>query len=293
MGPDGAVNILFRREMDDAAGPGARSGRRRRGSTASKFANPYVAAERGLHRRGDRAAGHAAAAHPGARDPRTPSATRTRRRSTGTFRYDAARHRSRQPAVASRRRGGPGRSARSSPRSPKSPERPALFAGSSGAPTERVATPADVADLDYLARSRVPGRVPVHARRPADDVPRAALDDAAVRGVRLGGGDQPALPLPPRPGPDRAQRGVRPADPDGLRRRPRDGAERGRARSAWRSRASTTCRSCSTAIPLDRVSTSMTINATASILLCLYIAVAERQGVAVRQALRARCRTTS
>ena len=32
-------------------------------------------------------------------------------------------------------------------------------------------------------------------------------------------------------------------------------------------------------IPLDRVSTSMTINATASILLCLYIAVGERQGV--------------
>jgi methylmalonyl-CoA mutase N-terminal domain/subunit len=32
-------------------------------------------------------------------------------------------------------------------------------------------------------------------------------------------------------------------------------------------------------IPLDRVSTSMTINATAVILLCLYIAVAERQGV--------------
>jgi methylmalonyl-CoA mutase N-terminal domain/subunit len=35
-------------------------------------------------------------------------------------------------------------------------------------------------------------------------------------------------------------------------------------------------------IPLDRVSTSMTINATASILLCLYIAVAERQGVGPR-----------
>jgi methylmalonyl-CoA mutase N-terminal domain/subunit len=32
-------------------------------------------------------------------------------------------------------------------------------------------------------------------------------------------------------------------------------------------------------IPLDRVSTSMTINATAAILLCLYIAVAEKQGV--------------
>ena len=33
-------------------------------------------------------------------------------------------------------------------------------------------------------------------------------------------------------------------------------------------------------IPLDRVSTSMTINATASVLLCLYIAAARRQGVA-------------
>ncbi len=33
-------------------------------------------------------------------------------------------------------------------------------------------------------------------------------------------------------------------------------------------------------LPLDRVSTSMTINATAAILLCMYLAVAERQGVA-------------
>ena len=36
-------------------------------------------------------------------------------------------------------------------------------------------------------------------------------------------------------------------------------------------------------IPLDKVSTSMTINATASILLCMYIAVAEEQGVAPKQ----------
>ncbi|HEV2501211.1 MAG TPA: methylmalonyl-CoA mutase family protein, partial [Terriglobia bacterium] len=36
-------------------------------------------------------------------------------------------------------------------------------------------------------------------------------------------------------------------------------------------------------IPLDRVSTSMTINATAAILLALYIAVAEKQGVSLRQ----------
>ena len=38
-------------------------------------------------------------------------------------------------------------------------------------------------------------------------------------------------------------------------------------------------------IPLDRVSTSMTINATAIILLSLYVAVARRQGVAPRAAL--------
>ena len=36
-------------------------------------------------------------------------------------------------------------------------------------------------------------------------------------------------------------------------------------------------------IPLDRVSTSMTINATASVLLCLYIAAANRQGVSPDQ----------
>src|SRR5207247_4026232 len=36
------------------------------------------------------------------------------------------------------------------------------------------------------------------------------------------------------------------------------------------------------AIPLDRVSTSMTINATAIVLLSLYIAVARRQGVSTR-----------
>ena len=39
-------------------------------------------------------------------------------------------------------------------------------------------------------------------------------------------------------------------------------------------------------IPLDRVSTSMTINSTAIILLALYVAVAERQGVGARPTVR-------
>src|SRR5699024_9581273 len=36
-------------------------------------------------------------------------------------------------------------------------------------------------------------------------------------------------------------------------------------------------------IPLDEVSTSMTINAPAAILLCMYIAVGEKQGVSLQQ----------
>ena len=39
-------------------------------------------------------------------------------------------------------------------------------------------------------------------------------------------------------------------------------------------------------LPLDKMSTSMTINATAAILLCLYIAVAEEQGVPRQSAAR-------
>ena len=53
------------------------------------------------------------------------------------------------------------------------------------------------------------------------------------------------------------------------------------ARSAWPSTRSTTCAGCSISIPLDEVSTSMTINATAAILLLMYQLVAEEQGVPV------------
>ncbi len=46
-------------------------------------------------------------------------------------------------------------------------------------------------------------------------------------------------------------------------------------------------------LPLGQVTTSMTINATAIILLSLYAAVARRQGEAPSRILAARCRTTS
>ena len=78
------------------------------------------------------------------------------------------------------------------------------------------------------SRPRPARRVPVHPRRPADDVPQPLLDDAPVRGLRDGRGDQPALPLPPRAGPDRAVGRLRPADPDGLRLGRPGGRGRGR-----------------------------------------------------------------
>src|SRR5690242_19466236 len=45
-------------------------------------------------------------------------------------------------------------------------------------------------------------------------------------------------------------------------------------------------------IPLDQVSTSMTINGPAAMLFCFYVAAAERQGVSIEK-LAAPCRTTS
>ena len=62
------------------------------------------------------------------------------------------------------------------------------------------------------------------------DVPRQALDDAAVRRLRYGRGDERALPLPARSRADRTVDGVRHADADGLRLRPRALARRGRTR---------------------------------------------------------------
>jgi len=50
MGPEGAVNILYRRELAEAADAGDLAGRRaaRVAEYRETFSNPYVAAERGF-----------------------------------------------------------------------------------------------------------------------------------------------------------------------------------------------------------------------------------------------------
>ena len=98
--------------------------------------------------------------------------------------------------------------------------------------------------------------------------------------------DQRALPIPARAGPDGAVRRLRPADADGLRRRLARGR---RARSAGSASPSTRWRDMDAlfdGIPLDEVSTSMTINATAADPARLYVAVGETPGRAARR----RCR---
>ena len=100
----------------------------------------------------------------------------------------------------------------------------------------------DVAGLEL----EPPGRVPVHARPVPGHVPRPAVDDPAVRRLRLRGGDERALPLPARAGPDRPVGRLRPADPARLRLRPPARRRRGRALRASRSTRSPTWSCCST-----------------------------------------------
>ena len=160
-----------------------------------------------------------------------------------------------EPRRADRATGGRGRTrpatAGARPSGPRpstaAPERREPFETSSGIEIRDLYTPADLAGLDEDRDLGRPGRVPVHPRRPADDVPQPLLDDAPVRRLRHGRGDQPALPLPARPGPDRPVGRLRPADPDGLRLRRPGGRGRGRPGRRPDLAAWPTWRSCSTA----------------------------------------------
>ena len=91
----------------------------------------------------------------------------------------------------------------------------------------------------------------------------------------------------------RVERGIRPADPDGERTRiTRSRKER------WGSAAVSVASLADMMrlfeeIPLDRVTTSMTINSPAAMIFAMYLVAAERQGVRVGEAVGGRSRTTS
>ena len=137
-----------------------------------------------------------------------------------------------------------------------------------------------------------PGRVPVHPWRPADDVPGRLWTMRQYAGFATAAETNRPLPVPARAGPDRPVGRVRPADPDGLRLRRAAGGGRGGPRGRARSARSPTWRPCSKASRSTTVSTSMTINATAPILLALYVAAAERRASPARRSV-APSRTTS
>ncbi len=164
----------------------------------------------------------------------------------------------------------------------KSPERRDLLATSSGAPAERLYTPIDNASLDYLRDLGFPGEFPYsrgvqatsHRGRLWTMRQYAGFGSAAETSQRFRyllaegqSGLSVAFDLPTQMGYD--------ADHEMAR------SEAGKVGVAISSVED--MQDLFDGIPLDRVSTSMTINATAAILLCLYIAVAARQGVPFRK----------
>jgi methylmalonyl-CoA mutase N-terminal domain/subunit len=161
----------------------------------------------------------------------------------------------------------------------KTPERPALFTTSWGSAVEGVYTPVDTADLDYVRDLGFPGQYPftrgvqptmyrgrLWTMRQYAGFGSAEETNARFRYLLEQGqtGLSVAFDLPTQMGFD--------ADHP---------LARGEAGKVGVSISSVEDMALLfDKIPLERVSTSMTINATAAILLCLYIAVAQRQGVA-------------
>jgi methylmalonyl-CoA mutase N-terminal domain/subunit len=160
----------------------------------------------------------------------------------------------------------------------RAPERPGPFTDSSGAPVERLQTPADTAGVDYVRDLGFPGEFP-YTRGVQPTMYRgrlwtmrqyAGFGSASETNRRFRylleqgqSGLSVAFDLPTQMGYD--------ADHEMAR------SEVGKVGVSISSVEDMAA--LFEAIPLDRVSTSMTINSTASILLCLYMAVGERQGV--------------
>ena len=162
------------------------------------------------------------------------------------------------------------------------PQREETFQTDSGITIDTVYTAEDAPQTgaSYLESVGFPGEYPVHARRSVQYVPGAPVDHAPVF---------PATPQPRIPTVasryllEQGQTGLSaafdlPTHPSGMTRTIPLPRERS-ARSGWPVCTLEDMELLLKDIPLDKVSTSMTINATASVLLCLYIAAARKQGV--------------
>ncbi|HEY8514165.1 MAG TPA: methylmalonyl-CoA mutase family protein [Candidatus Binatia bacterium] len=160
----------------------------------------------------------------------------------------------------------------------KSPERRSEFATTSGIPIKRLYTPADRAESNYLEELGFPGQPPFTrgvqptmyrgrfwTMRQYAGFGTAEESNKRYRYLLEQGqtGLSVAFDLPTQMG----------RDSDHMLAR----GEVGRVGVAIDSLAD--METLLDQIPLDKVTTSMTINATASILLALYLAVAEKQGV--------------
>ncbi|MDF2548317.1 MAG: methylmalonyl-CoA mutase [Anaerosolibacter sp.] len=160
----------------------------------------------------------------------------------------------------------------------KRPERKTVFETGSGAPVNRLYTPADIPDFDYMTDLGIPGSYP-YTRGVQTNMYRgrfwtmrmyagfATAEESNKRYKYLieqgSMGLSVAFDLPTQIGYDSDH--------------PLSEGEVGKVGVAIDSLADMEI--LFGGIPLDKVSTSMTINAPASVLLAMYIAVAEKQGV--------------
>lgn len=160
----------------------------------------------------------------------------------------------------------------------KRPERKPVFETGSGAPVNRLYTPADIPDFDYMTDLGIPGSYP-YTRGVQTNMYRgrfwtmrmyagfATAEESNKRYKYLieqgSMGLSVAFDLPTQIGYDSDH--------------PLSEGEVGKVGVAIDSLADMEI--LFGGIPLDKVSTSMTINAPASVLLAMYIAVAEKQGV--------------
>jgi methylmalonyl-CoA mutase N-terminal domain/subunit len=164
----------------------------------------------------------------------------------------------------------------------RAPERQAEFVTTSGIPLERVYTPVDVADQDYAADLGLPGEYPFTrgvqptmyrgrfwTMRQYAGFGTAEESNRRYQYLLKQGqtGLSVAFDLPTQMGYDSDS--------------PLVAGEVGKVGVAVDSLAD--METLFHGIPLGKVSTSMTINATASVLLCMYVAVAEAQGVSRNQ----------